>query len=588
MFDIADPTEVFAITPVERAARNHDYIPTAPGVYSQPDDDAPTYGLAECLPDGELALDAEHAAAEPALLTDTALLDTIVAFDHLTRWAQAHRTRLIAEFARRRPGDEPQAVTCPRPSVASRWAPDELGLALGISRPAASTELAQSIILTRTLPDTLNAWQAGTIDAGQARVLCELLTVLSPEQARQVQDRVLPAAGTQTWTQFRAAVRRALLRVDPDGANRRHGAAHRERRVALHHDEDGMSSLWALLSATDAATGWHTLTRLARSLGPDDPRPMDARRADLLVDLITGRLTHTHYDDTDDTDDDTATDDTDDDTATDNTDDDDRHRRHRRRHRHRHSADGDGTATDDATATDFTNTDPGATQPTTPTTLADPGAAAGGVDAVAGAYADDTDAAAPPTAATDTGTGTGHRTPDTDTDTDTETGGDTRGARRPDRRPAGWPPRTNPARRRAGRPCTCGATTGSSSNGGGGKPLMQIVIGLDTLTGTHQLPAELVGYGPIPADLARHTATDAVWKRLITDPVSGALLDHGRRTYRPPAALHDYVKARDVTCRFPICNRRAIDCDLDHLQPWAETATPTRPTCTASAPNTTR
>ena len=99
---------------------------------------------------------------------------------------------------------------------------------------------------------------------------------------------------------------------------------------------------------------------------------------------------------------------------------------------------------------------------------------------------------------------------------------------------------------------------------------MQIVVGLDTLTGTHQLPAELVGYGPIPADLARHTATDAVWKRLITDPVSGALLDHGRRTYRPPAALHDFVKARDVTCRFPICNRRAIDCDLDHLQPWAQ------------------
>ena len=99
---------------------------------------------------------------------------------------------------------------------------------------------------------------------------------------------------------------------------------------------------------------------------------------------------------------------------------------------------------------------------------------------------------------------------------------------------------------------------------------MHIVIGLDTLTGTHDLPAELVGYGPIPADLARHTATDAVWKRLITDPLSGALLDHGRRTYRPPAALDDFVKARDVTCRFPICNRRAIDCDLDHLQRWAD------------------
>ena len=103
----------------------------------------------------------------------------------------------------------------------------------------------------------------------------------------------------------------------------------------------------------------------------------------------------------------------------------------------------------------------------------------------------------------------------------------------------------------------------------GGKPLVQIVIGLDTLTGTGDLPAELVGYGPIPADLARAAATDAVWKRLVTDPTSGALLDHGRTTYRPPAALRDYLTARDLTCRFPTCIRRALDCHLDHLQPWA-------------------
>ena len=102
---------------------------------------------------------------------------------------------------------------------------------------------------------------------------------------------------------------------------------------------------------------------------------------------------------------------------------------------------------------------------------------------------------------------------------------------------------------------------------------MQIVVGLDTLTGAGDLPAELVGYGPIPSDLAREAAADAVWKRLVTDPISGALLDHGRRVYRPPAALDDFVKARDLTCRFPTCNRRAIDSDLDHLQPWADGGT---------------
>lgn len=56
---------------------------------------------------------------------------------------------------------------------------------------------------------------------------------------------------------------------------------------------------------------------------------------------------------------------------------------------------------------------------------------------------------------------------------------------------------------------------------------------------------------------------------MITDPLSGALLDHGRTTYRPPKALSDFVRARDVHCRHPICRRRAIDAELDHTIAFA-------------------
>ncbi|HEY3259488.1 MAG TPA: DUF222 domain-containing protein, partial [Pseudonocardiaceae bacterium] len=59
------------------------------------------------------------------------------------------------------------------------------------------------------------------------------------------------------------------------------------------------------------------------------------------------------------------------------------------------------------------------------------------------------------------------------------------------------------------------------------------------------------GYGPIPADMTRELAADATWRRLLTDPTSGTLLDVGRTTYKPPTALADFVRARDVTCRFP-------------------------------------
>jgi hypothetical protein len=103
-----------------------------------------------------------------------------------------------------------------------------------------------------------------------------------------------------------------------------------------------------------------------------------------------------------------------------------------------------------------------------------------------------------------------------------------------------------------------------------GKPLIQVIVPLTTLTGHTDHPGDLVGYGPIPADLAREIAADAVWKRLITDPTSGALLDHGRTTYRPPTALADYIRARDVTCRHPTCRRRALDSELDHAIAYAE------------------
>ena len=57
-------------------------------------------------------------------------------------------------------------------------------------------------------------------------------------------------------------------------------------------------------------------------------------------------------------------------------------------------------------------------------------------------------------------------------------------------------------------------------------------------------------------------------RRLVTDPLTGHLLDHGRRTYAIPDRLREFIVARDRTCRFPGCARRADRCQIDHAQPW--------------------
>ena len=86
-----------------------------------------------------------------------------------------------------------------------------------------------------------------------------------------------------------------------------------------------------------------------------------------------------------------------------------------------------------------------------------------------------------------------------------------------------------------------------------------------TLLGLDQLPGELAGYGPISAELGREIAADATWRRLLTDPATGGLLDYGTTTYQPPAKLAAKVIARHRTCRFPGCPLPADRCQLDHV-----------------------
>lgn len=101
------------------------------------------------------------------------------------------------------------------------------------------------------------------------------------------------------------------------------------------------------------------------------------------------------------------------------------------------------------------------------------------------------------------------------------------------------------------------------------RPLtVNVTIDLPTLLGLAENPGQLAGYGAIPAAVARQLASDATWKRFITEPQSGNLLDFGRESYQPPQALKDFLIARDRTCRFPGCRRSALLSDLDHAQSW--------------------
>ena len=97
---------------------------------------------------------------------------------------------------------------------------------------------------------------------------------------------------------------------------------------------------------------------------------------------------------------------------------------------------------------------------------------------------------------------------------------------------------------------------------------VHLVMDLPTLRGEADRHCLLDGQ-PVPASVGRELAGCATaFRRMVTDPVDGHLLDYGRLTYLP-APLRAYTLARDGGCRAPGCT--AADprrMQMDHATPF--------------------
>ncbi|MCT9935455.1 hypothetical protein N5079_35170, partial [Planotetraspora sp. A-T 1434] len=139
------------------------------------------------------------------------------------------------------------------------------------------------------------------------------------------------------------------------------------------------------------------------------------------------------------------------------------------------------------------------------------------------------------------------------------------------------------------------STDGSVRAGDAGvRRAFQLAVPYDTWAGNDERAGLLHGYGPLTPDQARQLATLAsTW--VATRTPHGHIILHAKITtltkprtqhtairtaihaidtthppeprYRPSQALTARVRARDLTCRNPICNRSAYSSDLDHTRP---------------------
>jgi Domain of unknown function (DUF222) len=271
------------------------------GVAGEADESAVSEGLAVSP-----VLIGEHLPAGPGLAafladdpagqaTDWDLPGLAAGYRRIAAWAQARELDAAAEIAARRAAANPHIGTTGeegRPASLPPEAAAEIALELRMSQPGASAWTALGCRLRWDLPGTGTALGAGTIDLPRARIIADATTWLTPEHAAAVEARVLPAAGGQTISQLRATVRRAVLAIDPEGAEQRRRDTERSAKIGLYPGEEGTASLTgSCLPGLQAAAAMARITAMARALKSSGAHGgLDLLRAHVFLGLLLGTL----------------------------------------------------------------------------------------------------------------------------------------------------------------------------------------------------------------------------------------------------------------------------------------------------------
>ena len=249
--------------------------------------------VAEGMPAGP-GLAAWLSQLVPEGAADRDLAGLAAAFRRVASWAQAGELAMVAQVAARSAArDERIGLAADgRPAWVSRDAAAQVSLELALSACGGEAWAQLAVTLRWRLPSTAAALAAGDIDLYRAKVIAEGTGVLAEDAARAVEGKVLPGAGEMTYGQLHAAVRRAVIAADPEGAERRREASERRAGVRLYPDEDHTATLAGVrLPAVQAAAAMARLSAMAAALRASGAGGgIDFLRAYVFLGSLTGTL----------------------------------------------------------------------------------------------------------------------------------------------------------------------------------------------------------------------------------------------------------------------------------------------------------
>ncbi len=176
-------------------------------------------------------------------------------------------------------------------SVRRRRAPgatSEVALTLSITEHRAGAIVSAANALIARLPRMLNLMDDGRLDLYRAMKVTDATAWLSGDHVHLVDALLEDRVTGRNATQVRRAAAYAAAKADPEGAAQRTERSFVERRLALHHQDTGVTSLSINNAPTEKATAAYArIDRAARALKtPEESRTLDQLRADVAMDLL--------------------------------------------------------------------------------------------------------------------------------------------------------------------------------------------------------------------------------------------------------------------------------------------------------------
>jgi hypothetical protein len=114
--------------------------------------------------------------------------------------------------------------------------------------------------------------------------------------------------------------------------------------------------------------------------------------------------------------------------------------------------------------------------------------------------------------------------------------------------------------------CECDRADCSAGDKPASSVVMYVVANQATVEGADDTPGWTLDPNELfPADLVAELSATA---KLV--PVTHPGDKAAECSYTASQQLADFVRCRDLTCRFPGCNRAATSCDLDHTIPFGD------------------